>query len=106
MSAPQPEKRGGLPPHLTPGNPGNSGGKKGRSGAKPNWLKRFAKAMLKHPGTRESVRKILHSKGKHPGFTALFKELGTRAYGKPTETVDLNHKVTLEDLVNQSFTKE
>jgi hypothetical protein len=41
-----PDARGGLPSHLTPGNPGNSGGKKGRSGRPPKAFIELSKEIV------------------------------------------------------------
>lgn len=90
-------------PNLRRGNPGNSGGKAGRSGDKPSWLKRFARRMLKHPGTQRSVKAILISKGQNPAFSPIYKELASRGYGAVNQSHDVNLNIKLEDLIEGSY---
>lgn len=93
----QSRKTKGLPTHLTPGNPGNSGGKKERSGRTSNWLKRFARRMVKSPSAQKSVRAIIRQGSRNPAFVALLKEYHTRGWGNEVQGHELS--VSLEDLV-------
>lgn len=95
-------RKGNLAPHLVPGNPGNSGGKPGRSGRRAKWLENWAFRMLTAGYTKNSVRRILKSKGQHPAFVSMWKSLAERAAGKAAQPVEVAGKLTLEQLLSAS----
>lgn len=78
------------------GNPGNKGGRR-----YPDWFKDWCAKMVTGPGARKSVRAILRNPD-HPQFSSLWDKLANRAYGRPKESLDVNAKVTLEDLLTRS----
>jgi hypothetical protein len=86
MSAEKPQKKPGLPAHLTPGNPGNSGGKKGRSGRLPDEAKELCRQLWSSPTALRSVKEILKNPA-HPHFANVWKALGERGYGKADQAV-------------------
>jgi hypothetical protein len=60
-------KKKALPPHLTPGNPGNSGGKPGRSGRKPDAFVEWCDSVLSDP----TVQAVAHARAKSGDMKVL-----------------------------------
>lgn len=70
-----------LPPHLTPGNPGNVGGGRPR-----NEFRLALQAILEQPKVRKAVEKILGNPN-HPQFATLWGKAAAFAYGQPTQPI-------------------
>lgn len=80
---------------------GRGGGKKGRSGRRPNWYKEWCESLLTRASTRKSVRRILRDPD-HPAFATMWKALADRAFGKPGQSIEVEGRLTLADLVGAS----
>lgn len=80
---------------FTPGtDPRRGHGVKGRSGRKPDWLRKFCDDMLASAKTKSAVRKILDDPD-HPAFAAMWKAVGDRGHGKPTNPVEHSGSVEI-----------
>ena len=62
------------------GNPKRTGGRK------PDWLREFCDSLLASTKTKAAVKAILADKD-HPAFAAMWKAVGERGHGKPSQQV-------------------
>jgi hypothetical protein len=83
----RPGKNGGA---LKTGNPGNAGG-----GRRPAWVEEWADGVLSDPETRKQVASIMGGKKNPKAFAAMWKALSERAFGKPTESIEVSGAVGL-----------
>ncbi len=83
---------------LTGGNPGNSGGKKGRSGRKPHAWKEFCGDVLAHEDTRDGIE-VAARTPRLAGYVPLLKLLVSYSEGLPTQTVEIEGRVLIDDIM-------
>lgn len=84
---------------LTGGNPGNKGG-----GRPTNAFVRVCK-RLSLQAMRRKVRRILR-KPDHPHFMNALKMAAAYGWGQPSQSVEVQGKLTLEHLVAGSYNEE
>lgn len=82
---------------LSGGNPGNSGGKKGRSGRKPHAWKEFCGDVLAHEDTRTGIETAARTP-RLAGYVPLLKLLSSYAEGLPTQTIEIEGRVLIDDI--------
>lgn len=89
-----------LPPHLTPGNPGNSGGKPGRSGRKPNDFIEWCKKVVED----ETTQMVFAARAK-AGDLPTYKFAAEYAHGKPKEHTSVQGEIRIVHVYDEGDAK-
>ena len=80
---------------------GPGGGKKGRSGRKPDAWKEMMRKLVNRRSTLAALKRVLKNP-QHPAWSGALKFAAEQAYGKPTQEIAIEAKLTLEDLLSRS----
>ena len=80
---------------------GPGGGKKGRSGRKPDAWKEMMRKLVNRRSTLAALKRVLKNP-QHPAWAGALKFAAEQAYGKPTQEIAIEAKLTLEDILSRS----
>ena len=103
MSAPRTNrgwfKKGGDPRR------GRGGGKKGRSGRKPDAWRETMARLVNRESTLRALKRVIKNP-RHPAWLGALRFAAEQAYGKPTQPLAVEARLTIEDLLEQSWQAE
>jgi len=80
---------------------GPGGGKKGRSGRKPDAWKEMMRKLVNRTSTLRALKRVLKNP-QHPAWAGALKFAAEQAYGKPTQEIAIEARLTLENLLTRS----
>ena len=84
---------------------GQGGGKKGRSGRKPDAWREMMGRLVNRESTLRALKRVIKNP-RHPAWLGALKFAAEQAYGKPTQPLAVEARLTIEDLLEQSWQPE